>query len=121
MRKARAAFSYDFMGVSGFEFLKEQSYEDVELAAEKSAKSASHVVVMCSSEPDYDTSALTFVQIFRSLNTDKVLLLAGNPTHIIDTLLASGLDGCIHLKSDVIHTISGVQEKVQKNIKSLQV
>lgn len=121
MRKARAAFSYDFMGVSGFEFLKEQSYEDMEFGAEKSAKSSSHVVVMCSSDPDYDTSALTFVQIFRSLNSDKVLLLAGNPISIMDSLIAAGLDGCIHLKSDVIHTISGVQEKVRINIKSLQV
>ncbi|NCP52230.1 MAG: hypothetical protein GW817_08120 [Flavobacteriales bacterium] len=121
MRKARAAFSYDFMGVSGFEFLKEQSYEDFELAAERSALSESDVVVICSSDSDYTESALLFVETFRDINTDKVLLLAGNPTHIIDTLLASGLDGCIHLKSDVIHTISGVQEKVQKNIKSLQV
>ncbi|WP_100610786.1 methylmalonyl-CoA mutase family protein [Confluentibacter lentus] len=120
MRKARAAFSYDFMGVSGFQVWQEQSYEDFELAAERSALSESDVVVICSSDPDYTESALLFVETFRDINTDKVLLLAGNPVDIMSALTAAGLDGCIHLKSDVIHTISGVQEKVQKNIKSLQ-
>lgn len=121
MRKARAAFSYDFLGVSGFKVLAEQSYTDVEKAAKSSAKSESDVVVICSSDDDYNTSALRFVQVFRSLNTHKVLLLAGNPVNLLDTLTASGLDGCIHMKSDVIQTISGIQKKVQKNIKSLEV
>jgi methylmalonyl-CoA mutase len=121
MRKARAAFSYDFLGVSGFKVLAEQSYAEVEKAAESSAKSESEVVVICSSDEDYDASALRFVQVFRSLNTDKVLLLAGHPFNLLDTLTASGLDGCIHMKSDVIQTISGIQKKVQKNIKSLEV
>ncbi len=121
MRKARAAFSYDFIGVSGFKILTEQSYNDVEKAAEKSALSDSDVVVVCSSDEDYDKSALTFVESFRTLNKDKVLLLAGNPVNLIDTLTCAGLDGCIHLKSDVIKTIASVQKKIQKNIKTLEV
>jgi len=121
MRKARAAFSYDFIGVSGFKVLQEQSYDDVDQAAERSALSDSDVVIMCSSDSDYDESALIFVETFRAINTDKVLLLAGNPVNIIDTLTAAGLDGCIHLKSDVIQTIASVQKKVQKKIKSLEV
>ncbi len=120
MRKARAAFSYDFMGVSGFDVWQEKSHDSPKQAAESSAKTASDVVVICSSDPDYSESALLFVEIFRDINTDKVLLLAGNPVDIMNSLTAAGLDGCIHLKSDVIETISGVQKKVQKNIKSLQ-
>ena len=114
MRKARAAFSYDFIGVSGFVVLQEKSYDDVKQAAESSALSDSNVVIICSSDPDYDESALTFIETFRNLNTDKVLLLAGNPVNIMETLTAAGLDGCIHLKSDVIQTIASVQQKVQK-------
>ncbi|WP_434037576.1 methylmalonyl-CoA mutase family protein [Formosa sp. 4Alg 33] len=117
MRKARAAFAYDFIGVSGFEVLQEKSYESAEQAAEASAKSASEVVVICSSDPDYDDHALAYVKTFRALNKDKVLLLAGNPVAILDDLKEAGLDDCIHIKSDVIHTISGVQKKVRKHIK----
>ena len=120
MRKARAAFAYDFIGVSGFDVRQEKSYKDALEAAEESAKSDSNVVVICSSDQDYDESALSFVKAFRALNTDKVLLLAGNPTNIIDELTESGLDGCIHMKTDIISTISNVQNKIQKTIKSIK-
>ncbi|WP_159022551.1 methylmalonyl-CoA mutase family protein [Formosa sp. L2A11] len=117
MRKARAAFAYDFLGVSGFEVLQEKSYESAKEAAEASAKSESSVVVICSSDPDYDEQALAYVETFRALNTDKVLLLAGNPVALLDALTKAGLDDCIHIKSDVIKTISKVQNKIQKHIK----
>lgn len=117
MRKARAAFSYDFIGVSGFEVLQEKSYDTVQQAAETSAKSNADVVIICSSDADYDEQALAFVEIFRRINSEKVLLLAGNPINIIEALTKAGLDGCIHLKSDVIQIIASVQKKIQKNNK----
>ncbi|PHS54046.1 MAG: hypothetical protein COB01_02570 [Lutibacter sp.] len=120
MRKARAAFAYDFMGVSGFTILQEQSYKSAEEAAEESAKSDCNVVVICSSDQDYEESAVNFVKTFRAINKDKVLLLAGNPTNLIDELAEAGLDGCINMKSDVIHTISSVQNKIQKTIKPIE-
>lgn len=115
MRKARAAFSYDFIGVSGFEVLQEKSYESAKEAAETSAKSNSDVVIICSSDPDYDENALAFVETFRNLNSEKVLLLAGNPVNIMDALTQAGLNGCINIKSDVIKTIADVQTKIQNN------
>lgn len=118
MRKARAAFSYDFIGVSGFEVLPEKSYDSAEEAAKDSAQMDVDVVVLCSSDPDYDENALNFVKTFRDLNQDKVLLLAGNPEHIMDQLSEAGLDGCINLKSDVIATLSKVQKKIQKQYQS---
>ncbi|MBT8297116.1 MAG: hypothetical protein KJO52_02195, partial [Maribacter sp.] len=121
MRKARAAFAYDFLGVSGFEVLQEQSYSSALEAAEQSAKSDSDVVVICSSDQDYEESATDFVKAFRALSTEKVLLLAGNPIQIIDELTEAGLDGCVNIKSDVISTISSIQNKVQKTLKSLEV
>lgn len=119
MRKARAAFAYDFLGVSGFEILPEKSYENVLQAAKESAISASDVVVICSSDQDYAEFALAFVNAFRALNTDKVLLLAGAPINL-NELTEAGLDGCVHMKSDVFATISSIQHKIQKTIKSLE-
>ncbi|MCB0436070.1 MAG: methylmalonyl-CoA mutase family protein [Flavobacteriaceae bacterium] len=121
MRKARAAFSYDFLGVSGFEIWQEKSFENALKAAEGSANSESDVVVICSSDPDYEESALAFVKAFRAQDTNKILLLAGNPVGITDQLNQAGLDGYIHIKSDVIQTISNIQEKVQNKLKSLEV
>lgn len=118
MRKARAAFAYDFMGVSGFDILAEKSFDNVENAAEKSAFSTADVLVICSSDKDYNESALQFINTFRALNKNKILLLAGNPVEIAEKLTKAGLDGFIHMKSDVISVISDVQNKIKKTVKT---
>jgi len=117
MRKARAAFAYDFIGVSGFNVQQEKSFASAKQAAEESAKSDSHVVVICSSDQDYDESAVDFIKTFRAINTSKVLLLAGAPANM-DELTEAGLDGCVNLRSDVITSISSIQNKIQKTIKA---
>jgi len=117
MRKARAAFAYDFVGVSGYNVLQEQSHESFEAAAETSAKSDSSVVVICSSDQDYDETAVGFIKAFRAINTDKVLLLAGAPANM-DELTEVGLDGVVNMRTDVIKAISSIQNKIQKTIKS---
>ncbi|NLP57687.1 methylmalonyl-CoA mutase family protein [Lutibacter sp. B1] len=117
MRKARAAFAYDFIGVSGFNVQQEKSYASAIEAAETSAKSEAAVVVICSSDEDYDESAMSFVKTFRALNSDKVLLLAGAPSNM-DELTKAGLNGCVNMRSDVIETIASIQQKIQQTIKA---
>jgi methylmalonyl-CoA mutase len=117
MRKARAAFAYDFIGVSGFDVHQEESFESAVVAATQSAKSNSHVVVICSSDQDYDETAMDFIKAFRAINTDKVLLLAGAPKNM-DELTEAGLDGVVNMRSDVLVTLSAIQKKVQKTLKS---
>jgi len=117
MRKARAAFAYDFIGVSGFDVHQEESFESAEAAASESANSDSHVVVICSSDQDYDESAVAFIKAFRAITTDKVLLLAGAPKNM-DELTEAGLDGVVNMRSDVLVTLSSIQNKIQKTLKS---
>lgn len=117
MRKARAAFAYDFIGVSGFNVHQEESFNSAEIAATESAKSNSHVVVICSSDQDYDETAVAFIKAFRAINTDKVLMLAGAPKNM-DELTEAGLDGVVNMRSDVLVTLSAIQKKVQKTLKS---
>lgn len=117
MRKARAAFAYDFIGVSGFDVHQEESFESAEHAAKETAKSDAHVVVICSSDQDYDETALHFIKSFRALNTNKVLLLAGAPKNM-DQLTEAGLDGVVNMRTDVLVTLASIQDKVQKTLKS---
>ena len=117
MRKARAAFAYDFIGVSGFDVHQEESFKNAEDAATESAKSDSHVVVICSSDQDYDDTAVDFIKAFRAINTDKVLLLAGAPKNM-DELTEAGLDGVVNMRTDVLVTLASIQDKVQKTLKS---
>ena len=117
MRKARAGFAYDFLGVSGFKVWEERSFDSFDAGAKASAQSDSHVVVICSSDQDYEDTALDFVKSFRALNMDKVLLLAGAPPNVED-LTRAGLNGCVNLRSDVIKTISEIQKEIQKKVKA---
>jgi methylmalonyl-CoA mutase len=118
MRKARAAFAYDFIGVSGFDVHQEESFANAEVAAKESAKSTAHVVVICSSDQDYDETALDFIKTFRAINTEKVLLLAGAPKNM-DELTEAGLDGIVNMRSDVLITLSAIQKKIKQTLKSL--
>jgi methylmalonyl-CoA mutase len=117
MRKARAAFAYDFIGVSGFDVHQEESFENAVAAATESAKSDSQVVVICSSDQDYDESAVAFINAFRAITTVKVLLLAGAPKNM-DELTEAGLDGVVNMRTDVIKAVSSIQNKIQKTIKA---
>lgn len=121
MRKARAAFAYDFIGVTAFEIEDEKSYDTAIEAAKSTASSESNVVVICSSDPDYQESALDFVKTFRSINSSKVILLAGYPESIVKELTDAGLDGFIHVKSDIFSTLMEIQNKIIKTIKPLEI
>ena len=121
MRKARAGFAYDFLGVGGYKMEEEKSYASARIAAETSAASASDIVVICSSDQDYADSALEFVKTFRSLNASKVLILAGCPEDISDKLTAAGLDTCIHLRSDILDTLDFIHNKISKTSKTLKI
>ena len=121
MRKARAAFAYDFMGVTGYQIENEKSFEAATLAAKKSAMTDSDIVVLCSSDIDYIESAIEFVKEFRLSNNTKTLLLAGYPEQIKESLIVAGLDGFIHVRSDIFKTLSDIQIKISKTIKPLEI
>ncbi len=121
MRKARAGFAFDFIGVGGYTMEEEKSYSSVKNAAETSAASSSDIVVICSSDQDYLDSAIEFVKTFRAINTSKVLILAGCPESIMEKLKDSGLDACIHLRSDILDTLELIHNKISKTSKTLKI
>ncbi|UCE93536.1 MAG: hypothetical protein JSV73_12170 [Flavobacteriaceae bacterium] len=121
MRKARAAFAFDYMGVSGFEILDEKSFKDHKEAAEKTSVSDSDIVVICSSDPDYESTGLEFIKTFRDRNPNKILLLAGYPKDIQQSMLEEGLDGFIHMKADIYKTLTEIQQKISRTIKPLEI
>lgn len=121
MRKARAAFAFDYMGVSGFNIETEKSFKDHKEAAEKTSVSDSDIVVICSSDPDYESTGLEFIKAFRAKNSTKILLLAGYPKDIQPSMLEEGLDGFIHMKADIYKTLTEIQQKISRTIKPLEI
>ncbi|WKK65545.1 methylmalonyl-CoA mutase family protein [Lutimonas zeaxanthinifaciens] len=121
MRKARAAFAFDYMGVSGFDILEEKSFKDHKEAAAKTSVSNSDIVVICSSDPDYEATGLEYIKKFRAKNPTKILLLAGYPKDIQQAMLEAGLDGFIHMKADIYKTLTEIQQKISQTIKPLEI
>ena len=112
MRTARCMFAGDFFGAASFEILPEVTYKDAVTAANESAKVDAEIVVICSSDDDYAASALDFVKAFRAVNTEKQLVLAGNPVEITEELKAAGLNDFIHVRVNTLEALNGYQEKL---------
>jgi methylmalonyl-CoA mutase len=112
MIKARATFSIEFFASAGFEILGEYFYTDMQNAAQESAASNANIVVICSSDTDYETSAIAFAETFKSLSKDKLLILAGYPESIVEQVQQAGVDSFIHIKSNAIEVLSDFQRKL---------
>jgi len=111
MRKARAIFSAEFFGTAGFN-IGEHFFKDAMEAAKESAGSEADIIVICSSDQDYETSAAEFARLFKSLSKNKILVLAGYPETIAEALQQAGSVCFIHIKSNAIEVLSAFQNKL---------
>lgn len=98
-RKARAGFVTGFYGCGGYAIVEPKPFKSPEEAAE-AAKDAD-IVVLCSSDEEYKD----WVKPVRQLIGTKRLVVAGAPGDM-EQLKADGADDFIHVKSDVIHTLT---------------
>jgi len=112
MRKARAGFATEFFGIAGFEIMGEFFFDSAQKAAQSSAESQADIVVICSSDPEYEEHAAAFAGTFKNVAPDKYLVLAGYPAEIVDKLQKEGVDTFIHMKSDAISVLQQFQDKL---------
>ena len=112
MRKARASFAYEFFGVAGFKIMGEFYNADPAAAANEAAASNADIVVICSSDADYESNALSFVLAFRKVTTNKQLVLAGFPEALVQPLKEAGVNAFIHIKCNAIEVLTHFQYKL---------
>ena len=112
MARARAAFAAEFFSIAAFTVQEENYSKDAGEIALTAAASEADIVVMCSSDADYETQALPFVQAFRLQQKEKILILAGNPLQLAEPLKDAGLDNFIHIRTNAIESLSALQEKL---------
>ncbi|MNS42814.1 Methylmalonyl-CoA mutase small subunit [compost metagenome] len=112
MRKARASFASEFFGTAGFDIIEEAFFKTSQQAVEISSISEADIVVICSSDSEYETEAAAFATKFKSLSKGKLLVLAGYPESIVNELMNSGIDGFIHLRSNAIDVLTAFQKMI---------
>jgi methylmalonyl-CoA mutase len=112
MRKARASFAMGYLSAGGFNIMDNNGFKDADEAVKAALKSKSEIVVICSSDEEYPVIAPEIASKLKKADPKIVVVLAGFPKEIIDSLKKAGVDEFIHLRSDSIETIKSIQTKL---------
>ena len=109
MQKARVSFIDTFFVCAGFKIQISSPGNNFTESIDEAAGAEEKIVVICGSNEDYQEKALDFVKHFKAKDTGKMLWLAGIPPGEQADFPGAGLDGFIHINSDVIATVGQIQ------------
>ncbi|WP_044200481.1 methylmalonyl-CoA mutase family protein [Flammeovirga sp. OC4] len=113
MRKARSTFAMDFFGTAGF-ISEEQFFDSVEEAIQGAIQTDADIVVMCSSDPEYQEHVAAFAKAFKASEAKgKKLILAGFPGEFEAAYTEAGVDGFVHVKTNAIQALSQFQADLE--------
>lgn len=113
MCRARAQFSSNFFAVAGIRIMDNNRFASIEEGVKAALASGAEIVVACSSDDEY---AEAVPEIARLIGDRAIVVVAGEPACKED-LQAKGIQNFISVKSNVLETLRGYQEKL--GIKSL--
>lgn len=108
MRLARAQFSSNFFACAGYEIIDNLGFESVESGVKAALEANADVVVLCSSDDEYTEFA---PQAYELLKDKALLVVAGAPANM-DDLKAQGIEHFIHVRSNVLETLQGFNNKL---------
>lgn len=111
MRKARASFSLNFFACAGFKVIDNIGFETIEEGVSAAQKSDAEIVVICSSDDEYEQIA---PEIYKALKNEKIIVVAGYPKKIIEKLQKEGIEHFIHIKSNALEELKGFVDKISK-------
>jgi len=114
MRQARAGFATNFFGCAGYEILDNTGFTTVEEGVKAAMDAKSDLIVICSSDEEYATLGVEAVKLTKAQNANTLFVVAGNPTEHIDALNAAGADGYIHIRTNVLETLTQYNDKLLK-------
>ncbi len=109
MRRARSQFSSNFFACAGFEVIDNNGFETVEEGLKAFSDSKAEILVICAADEDYPNIA---PEILTKTKGQAVVVVAGYPKDTIDTLKAQGLEYFIHVRSNVLETLTMFQKKL---------
>jgi methylmalonyl-CoA mutase len=112
MRKARAGFATNFFGCAGFEILDPPGFKTANAGVKAALDSHAEIVVVCSSDEEYADIVPGICKDVKAKSPETLLVVAGYPAQIIDSLTAAGVDDFIHMRSNLPETLVKFQHKL---------
>jgi methylmalonyl-CoA mutase len=108
MRLARSQFSSNFFACAGYEIIDNLGFETVEAGVKAAREKKADVIVLCSSDDEYETFA---PEAFKRIEKKELFVVAGAPA-CMDDLKAKGIEHFIHVKSNVLETLQMFNKKL---------
>ncbi len=110
MRKARANFASNFFACAGFEVVDNPGFKTLDEGIATARQVKPEILVICSSDEEYGEG--NALKIYEELKNDTIVVLAGNPEGTADILKEAGLKYFIHVKSNVLETLTEFQHQL---------
>ena len=107
-RRARAQFSSNFFACAGFEVVDNIGFKNVDEGVKAALDANSDIVVICSSDDEYETLA---TEAYEKINGKAILVVAGAPA-CQPALEAKGISNFISVKSNVLETLKSYQKQL---------
>ena len=108
MRSARSQFAANFFAVAGFDIINNIGFDSVEEGYKAAKEAGASIIVLCSSDEEYETFGKELADMD---NGKTMLVVAGNPA-CKDELKKAGIDRFVHVKSDILETLSDIQTEL---------
>ncbi len=108
----RATFARNAFGCAGLVVLEERRFETAEAAACAATESAADIVVLCSADPEYAAYAPALCEALKTADRHPLVVVAGQPSVLSEDGHAAGVDAFIHRKSNLLETLTGLQERL---------
>lgn len=108
MRLARAQFSCNFFACAGYDVVDNLGFETVEAGVEAAMAQGADIVVLCSSDEEYETLAPATKA---ALANRAHLVVAGAPA-CMEALKAEGITEFINVRTNVLETLKAFNAKL---------
>ncbi len=106
MRRARAEFASNFFGCAGFQVIDNIGFAGIEEGLNAAHNSKAEIIVLCSSDEEYLISTTI---AGKQLAGKAVLGISGFPKDNLEQLKLDGAKYFIHVRSNLLETLSQIQ------------
>jgi methylmalonyl-CoA mutase len=115
IRKARSAFAVNFLGCGGYYINDPLGFDSVNEAITEIENSHPDMVVLCSSDKEYEQLVPEFCNLLHELGQNPIAVLAGYPEENIEQYRKKGIDEFIYAGCNVLETLRRFHKKLGIN------
>lgn len=112
MRLARATFIKNFYGCAGFVAIDTNGIKTAEEGIAIAQKYNPDIIVICSKDEEYVDIANAVIGPIKQAFPKASVVIAGYPEDQLEALKATGVDEFIHVRSNVVETLTAIQAKL---------